>query len=124
MDAEVQVLDQRLVLGVGESSLVKDDLTPAGFRKRSLRLLLFLHVHYPEHPLGGGFDMGQVRKPRGDLLQRRRKLPGKQHNGHHSPHAHAPAHDQPSANEVDADIGHGVGKFDQRLHDRAGKVGL
>ena len=68
--------------------------------------------------------MGQVRKPRGNLLQRRRKLPGKQHNGHHSPHAHAPAHDQPSANEVDADIGHGVGEFDQRLHDRAGKVGL
>ena len=58
---------------------------------------------------------------RGNLLQRRRKLPGKQRNGHHSPHAHAPAHDQPATDEIDADIGHGVAKFDQRLHDRAGR---
>ena len=70
MDTEVQILDQRLALAVGKCGVVENDLTLTGLWKHALRLLLFLHIQQPEHPLGAGLDVAQVGKSHGDLLQR------------------------------------------------------
>ena len=118
---DVQVLDEGSALVVGEAHVLEDHLPPDGGDVHlPLHGVLLLPVQQGEDPAGGGRGVLDVAHAVGDLLQGGGDLPGEEDDGHDGAHAHPPVYHQPPAQQVDEDVGRGVGEGDHRL-DHAGQ---
>ena len=74
----------------------------------SLPGILLRQLQEVEDPAGGGSGPLHLAEALGDLLQRSRKLPGKQNHRHHRAHRQPSFYNQVASHQVDGDVGQGI----------------
>ena len=101
---DIEVADERRVLAVREADVLKFHvaLDVGGDVAALLRLLL--GVQHVEHALRRGLGALEIAHAVGYLLQRRGKLPRKQHHRHDNADAHAAFDDEHAAEDADYDV--------------------
>ena len=121
---DVQVPDQGLGLVVGEAHVPELHPAPDVLRRQGTGdggLLLPVQEGVdPPCRRGGVLDVAHTV---GDLLQRSGDLAGEEDDGHDGAHLHPLADHQPATQEVDEDVGQGVGEGNHRLDRAAQEVG-